>query len=202
MNFISTSCRTILKLAVVFAFGVLLTACGPAANTGFIGTDITGTGLGKELTMMDHDGRQRTLADYKGKALVVFFGFTHCPDVCPTAMAQLSHIMALLGDRAAEVHVLMISVDPERDTPEIMSRYVKAFDKRFIGLTGTPEQLQQTAKSFKAYYAKVADKTRNTYSMDHSASFYIFDKKGQARVLHTGTASAKDLATDIKSVLG
>ncbi|MGE4125660.1 MAG: SCO family protein [Pusillimonas sp.] len=193
--------RAGLKLACALATSLLLAACGPEPKQAFLGSDITGTGLGKDLAMVDHTGQPRTLANYKGKALVVFFGFTHCPDVCPTALAQLAQTTQLLGDRASEVQILMVSVDPERDTPDIMGRYVKAFDDTFIGLTGTPQQLQQTAKSFKAYYAKVPDKINNTYSMDHSASFYLFDKTGQARVLASGTSSAQDLASDIKSIL-
>lgn len=201
MTFAFISCRAFLKLAGTCFLALLLSACGPGPKAVFTGNDITGTGMGKDAEMVDHQGKVRTLADYKGKVLVVFFGFTHCPDVCPTALAQLSQTLELLGSRAKEVQVLMISVDPERDTPEVMSRYVKAFNDSFIGLTGSPEQLQLTAKSFKAYYAKVVDKARNTYSMDHSASFYVFDKAGQVRVLHSGTASAKDLASDIKSLL-
>ena len=201
MTSFSPSRRAGLKLAVALGLSTLLTACGPEPKPSFSGTDISGTGLGKELVMLDHTGQPRTLADYKGKALVVFFGFTHCPDVCPTALAQLAQTLQLLGDRAGEVQIAMISVDPERDTPEIMARYVKAFDNSFVGLTGTPQQLQQTAKSFKAYYAKVPDKANNSYTMDHSASFYLFDKNGQARVLASGTSSAQDLAKDIKSIL-
>ena len=193
--------RACLKLAAALGLGMLLAACGPAPKPQFSGNDISGTGLGKDLAMVDHTGQARTLADYKGKVLVVFFGFTHCPDVCPTALAQLAQATQLLGKRASEVRVAMISVDPERDTPEVMSRYVKAFDNDFVGLTGTPQQLQQTAKSFKAYYAKVPDRANNSYTMDHSASFYLFDKTGQARVLASGTTPAQDLAADIKSLL-
>ena len=193
--------RAWLKRIAALGISLILAACTPEPESSFIGSDISGTGLGSALNQVDHTGQVRTLADYQGKVLVVFFGFTHCPDVCPTALAQLAQANELLGDRAADVQVIMVSVDPERDTPEIMGRYVNAFDKRFVGLTGTPQQLQQTAKSFKAYYAKVPDKANNSYTMDHSASFYLFDASGQARVLVSGTATAQDIATDIKSLL-
>src|SRR3546814_10378172 len=117
------------------------------------------------MAMIDGSGQLRTLADYKGKVVVVFFGFTQCPDVCPTAMAELSQTMELLGDDAAKVQVLMISVDPERDTPEVLSAYVKAFNPNFVGLTGKTEQLSQTAKYFKAYYAKSAGAKPGKYSI-------------------------------------
>ena len=193
--------RHLLKFTAAIGTCIALAACSPAPSSSFIGSDISGTGLGSDLAMVDQTNQQRTLADYKGKVLVIFFGFTHCPDVCPTALAQLAQANALLGDRANEVQVIMVSVDPERDTPDVMARYVRAFDNRFVGLTGTPQQLQQSAKSFKAYYAKVPDKNNNSYTMDHSASFYLFDKAGQARVLASGNATAQDLATDIKLLL-
>src|SRR5690606_36145150 len=141
----------------------------------FIGSDITGTHLGRDMAMVDGNGQLRTLADYKGKVTVVFFGFTQCPDVCPTAMAELAQTMELLGDDAQKVQVLMISVDPARDTPEILKAYVSAFNPNFVDLTGTEEQLSTTAKSFKAYYAKSPGATPDQYSMDHASSFYVFD---------------------------
>ncbi len=193
--------RSMLKWLGSASLALMLTACGPDPKPQFNGSDISGTGLGSMLSMVDHTGQPRTLADYKGKVLVVFFGFTHCPDVCPTALAHIAQSLSLLGEQAKDVQVLMVSVDPERDTPQVMANYVKAFNSDFAGLTGTPEQLKETARSFKAYYAKVPDSKNNTYTMDHSASFYVFDKTGQARVLINGTAPADQLAADIKSLL-
>ncbi|HEY9573587.1 MAG TPA: SCO family protein [Pusillimonas sp.] len=188
------------RLLITLPLAAALAACGKK-EVAFKGSDISGTKLGREMAMVDGSGKLRTLADYKGKAVVVFFGFTQCPDVCPTAMAELSQTMELLGDDAAKVQVLMISVDPERDTPEVLSAYVKAFNPNFVGLTGTPEQLSQTAKSFKAYYAKSAGATPGQYSMDHASSFYILDPEGEARVLVSGNASAQDIANDIRQLL-
>lgn len=193
--------RSLFKLAGAAGLTLMLTACGPDPKPQFHGSDISGTGLGSGLNMIDHTGQPRTLADYNGKALVVFFGFTHCPDVCPTALAHISQSLSLLGDQAKDVQVMMISVDPERDTPEILANYVKAFNPDFAGLTGTTDQLKETARSFKAFYAKVPDRSNNTYTMDHTASFYLFDKNGQARVLVNATAPADQLAADIKALL-
>jgi protein SCO1/2 len=200
MSAFSSQRRRLIATAIATATAVALAGCGPK-KAAFIGSDITGTKLGQEMAMVDGNGDQRSLADYKGKVVVVFFGFTHCPDVCPTAMAELAQAMELLGKDAAQVQVLMISVDPQRDTPAIMSEYVKAFDPSFVGLTGTPDQLSKTAKSFKAYYGKSAGATPDQYSMDHASSFYIIDKNNEARVLVSGNAPAKDMASDIKQLL-
>ena len=200
MSVFSSKRRTLISAAATLALAPVLSACGKEEPT-FMGSDITGTELGKDMAMVDGSGQLRTLADYKGKVVVVFFGFTQCPDVCPTAMAELSQTMELLGDNAAQVQILMISVDPERDTPEILSAYVSAFNPDFVGLTGTPEQLSTTAKSFKTYYAKSPGPTPEQYSMDHASSFYIIDQEGEARVLVSGNASAQDIASDINQLL-
>ncbi|OWT64168.1 SCO family protein [Candidimonas nitroreducens] len=178
----------------------LLAGCQKAAPK-FQGSDISGTDIGSGLAMVDGSGKLRTLADYKGKVLVVFFGYTHCPDVCPTSMAELAQAMGLLKDEAKQVQVVMITVDPQRDTSKILNAYVKAFDPSFEGLTGTPEQLHKTAQSFRAYYAKAPGPTPEQYAMDHSSSFYIIDKQGQARVLLNGNATAKMIAGDIQQLL-
>jgi protein SCO1/2 len=151
--------------------------------------------------MTDAAGRTRTLADYKGKVVVVYFGYTHCPDVCPTSMAELAQVMTQLQDDAKKVRVIMISVDPKRDTPAIVDHYAKAFNPSFIGLSGTPGQLAQTAKSFKAYYSKEPAKSPGQYAMDHSSMFYIIDQKGEARVIINSTVPPDVVANDIKLLL-
>ncbi|MCC2595941.1 SCO family protein [Pusillimonas sp. MFBS29] len=200
MSVFSSKRRTVLSVAAMVGLVPMLSACGKEELT-FTGSDITGTKLGQEMVMVDGSGQERTLASYKGKVVLVFFGFTQCPDVCPTAMAELAQTMELLGEDADKVQVLMISVDPERDTPEILSAYVSAFDPRFVGLTGTPEQLSTTAKSFKAYYAKAPGPTPDQYTMDHASSFYLIDAEGEARALISGNASADDIASDIRQLL-
>lgn len=196
--------RTLLTAGAIMLALPVLSACSqePAETPlEFNGSDISGTGLGREMAMQDASGTTRSLDDYKGKVTLVFFGFTQCPDVCPTAMAELAQSMELLGDDASQAQVIMISVDPERDTPEILAEYVTAFHPDFVGLGGTPEQLQVTAKSFKAFYAKAAGPTPEQYSMDHSSSFYVFDKSGDVRVLIAGNAPADEIAQDIRQLL-
>lgn len=167
----------------------------------FEGNDITGSHLGRDLDMIDTTGQRRTLADFRGKILLVFFGYTQCPDVCPTAMAQAAQTMQLLGDQARDVRVIMVSVDPARDTPDILGAYVKAFDPSFIGLTGTPEQLDKTARSFKAFYAKEPGPSPEHYAMNHSSAFYLMDREGEARALLGPSLTPEDMAHDIKLLL-
>ncbi len=167
----------------------------------FEGNDITGSHLGRDLDMVDSTGQRRTLADFRGKILLVFFGYTQCPDVCPTAMAQAAQTMQLLGDRARDVRVIMVSVDPARDTPDILGAYVRAFDTSFIGLTGTPEQLDKTARSFKAFYAKEPGPTPERYAMNHSSAFYLMDREGEARALLGPSLTPEDMAHDIELLL-
>jgi protein SCO1/2 len=193
--------RSFLLASTLGAVSLALAGCDSASKAEFIGSDITGTRLGVDLALQDSAGKTRRLEDYKGKVALMFFGFTHCPDVCPTAMAELAQTMEILGKDASQVQVVMITVDPERDTPEILAQYVQAFNPTFTGLWGTPEQLSATAKSFKAFYAKSPGATPDAYSMDHASSFYIFDKKGEVRVLARGDASAQDIASDIRQLL-
>ncbi len=167
----------------------------------FEGNDITGSHLGRDLDMIDTTGQRRTLADFRGKILLVFFGYTQCPDVCPTAMAQAAQTMQLLGDQARDVRIIMVSVDPARDTPDILGAYVKAFDPSFIGLTGTPEQLDKTARSFKAFYAKEPGPSPEHYAMNHSSAFYLMDREGEARALLGPSLTPEDMAHDIKLLL-
>jgi len=191
--------RRVLRGAAGLAAALALAACGQQPPE-FRGSDITGTQLGRGLSLVDHNGAPRTLADYAGKVVVVFFGFAQCPDVCPTSLAELAQVMKTLGEDAGRVQVLMVTVDPERDTPEVLRQYVTAFDPRFVGLTGTPEQIKQAAASFKVYYAKV-QRDGGDYTMDHTAAFYLLDGKGEARVLASNNAGAEALAHDIEQLL-
>lgn len=201
MSVFHFSRRGLLRGAAALALVGLLSACSEPAPS-FKGNDISGTELGKSLTLTDHNGQARTLKDFEGKVTVAFFGFTQCPDVCPTALAELSQVMSQLGNDAERVQVLMISVDPERDTGEVLKQYVTTFDPRFLGLTGTPEQVKQAAASFKAYYAKVPTEGGKNYTMDHTAAFYLLDAKGESRVLANNKLGADALTHDIKVLLG
>ncbi|HUH87025.1 MAG TPA: SCO family protein, partial [Pusillimonas sp.] len=172
-----TSIFSLRTLFTTFALAAALVLAGCGNDKAeFRGSDISGTKLGADLAMVDHNGHSRTLIDYRDKVVLVFFGFTQCPDVCPTSMSQLAHAMELLGTDADQVQVLMVSVDPERDTPDVLRSYVTAFDPSFVGLTGTPEQLAATAKSFRAFYSKVPTPGGDDYTMDHGSSFYILDR--------------------------
>ena len=187
-----------LALAVPWA----LAACGEKGPA-FKGSGITGTHLGKDWTLTDFNGQPRTLASFTGKVLVVFFGYTQCPDVCPTSLAELADVMHKLGPDADKVQVLFITIDPARDTAEILKQYATTFDPRFLALRGTPEETRKVAAAFKAYYAKVPGKSgaADDYTMDHTAAFYLFDTKGEARVLANHDASADSLVHDIKILL-
>jgi len=200
LSVFSNGRRRLMAAAVSLAFTAALAGCGEKQPE-FLGSDISGTHLGKDMALQDTSGKPHTLADYEGKVVVVFFGYTQCPDVCPTSMATLGQAMEQLGDDAGKVQVLMISVDPERDTPEILQAYVSAFNPAFVGLRGTPEELSATAKSFKAYYAKVPGSAPGQYAMDHAASFYLFDKDGEVRALINSNAPADDIVHDIRQLL-
>jgi protein SCO1/2 len=166
------------------ALAALLTGCeksGPSLN--FRSTDITGAEFGKSFTLVDHNGQARTLGDYRGKVVVVFFGFTHCPDVCPTTLAELARAVKQLGPDGERVQVLMITVDPERDTPEILKQYVTALDPRFVGLTGDPDAIARTAREFKVFHQKSPGPSAETFSVDHSSGSYVFDPQGRLRLL-------------------
>ena len=180
---------------------VLLVGCGAQSGPKFEATDVTGADFGRNFTLTDHNGKPRTLADFRGKAVVVFFGYTQCPDVCPTTMAALKQAMEKLGPDADRVQVLFITVDPERDTQDLLSKYVPAFDPRFLGLYGDADATARTAKEFKVIYQKVPGTTPGQYSMDHSAGTYIYDPQGRLR-LYVGQAQGADVfAHDLKALL-
>lgn len=143
-------------------------------------TDVTGAGIGKELNLTDHNGRLRTLADFRGKVVTVFFGFTHCPDACPTTLAEMAQVVRELGPDGGKVQVLFVTVDPERDTPEVLGKYVPSFHPSFLGLYGDAEATAHAAKEFKVYYQK--QPAKGGYSVDHSAGTFILDREGRVRL--------------------
>ncbi len=163
-------------------------------------TDVTGASFGKEFTLTDHHGKRRTLADFQGKVVTVFFGFTHCPDVCPTTLVEMAGVMKKLGGDAARVQVLFVTVDPERDTVEVLQRYMPAFHPTFLGLTGSAEDIARTAKEFKIFYQK-QKLPDGSYSMDHSAGTYILDGQGRLRLFAQYGAGAPTLLHDIRLLL-
>jgi protein SCO1/2 len=186
------------SLSITICSLALLAAC-EGGGPKFKSTDITGADYGKSLELPDTDGRVRRLADFRGKAVVVFFGFTHCPDVCPTTLADMAGVMKKLGPEAQRVQMLFITVDPERDTPGDLEKYVHAFDPSFIALRGDAKQTQATARDFKIYYEK--RKEGASYTVDHSAQSYVFDPQGRLRLLVRPQQIAADLPEDLRVLL-
>jgi len=185
--------------ALALAAGCGERAAGPAVP--FKGVDITGADYGRELALPDVDGRVRTLADFKGKAVVVFFGFTHCPDVCPTTMAELADVKRQLGADGERLQAVFVTVDPERDTPEKLKGYMAAFDPSFVALRGTPAQTEALAKSFKAYYKKVPGADADSYTVDHTAGSYVFDPQGRLRLFVRYGQPVPDWVSDLRQLL-
>lgn len=179
----------------------VLAGCNFNKEPELYGTDITGASFANTLSLTDHTGKQRTLEDFKGKVVVLFFGYTHCPDVCPTTMSDLAQAMKMLGPKSDEVQVLFVTVDPERDTQQVLADYVPSFDSRFIGLYGTPEQMAETAKNFKIFYSKQASAGKSDYTIDHSAGVYVFDKQGHVRIYIKYGEKPQEIASDLKTLL-
>lgn len=191
-----------LLVFIVAALAVLIAGCnraGDAAAPGFRGIDLTGAPYGRNFRLTDADGRERTLADYKGKAVLMYFGFVQCPDVCPTALIRAAKVKQLLGADGDKLQVIFITVDPERDTPEVIKAYTAAFDPSFIGLYGDAKRTRETADEFKVYYKQVP--TGSSYTMDHSALSYAFDPQGRLRLALRHEQTAEDYAHDLRQLL-
>jgi protein SCO1/2 len=187
--------------AATVALLALLAACGPSApRTPFQGVDVTGSSIGDDLALRDPSGKPRSLADFRGKVVVVAFGYTHCPDVCPMTLANLANARRKLGKQGDEVQVLFVSVDPKRDTPDLLGRYVTAFDPTFIGLGGDPADVQRTIKDFRLYVEE-RPLGNGDYSVDHSAQIFAYDRKGQLRLVMPQTATPDALASDLRVLL-
>ena len=187
-------------LACTTAFA--LTACKDESKPKFQGVDVTGADYAKDLPLTDVNGQKRSLKDFSGKVVAVFFGYTQCPDVCPTTLQELLEVKQALGADGAKLQPIFVSLDPERDTPEVLKAYLANFDESFVGLTGTPEELAAVAKDFKIFFKKVPGKTEGTYTLDHSAGTYLFDTQGRLRVYERYGAGPQLLAQDVKALLG
>jgi protein SCO1/2 len=195
--------KKLLPLLVAASLAFSLSGCDklPGKQASFQNTDVTGLDYAKAFSLTDHTGKPRTLADYKGKVVVVFFGYTQCPDVCPTTMAEMAGVMQKLGPQADQVQVLFITLDPERDTQQLLANYVPAFDKRFVGLYGTPDQTAKTAKEFKVFYSKVPGTAPGSYTIDHTAGSYVFDREGRLRLFIRHGGGADPIVHDIRQLL-
>lgn len=193
-------------LAALGALGALaassmLGACSEPSRASFNSIDVTGATFGQGFSLTDFNGQARTLADYKGKVVALFFGFTQCPDVCPSTLAKLSEVVKSLGPDADRLQVVFITVDPERDTPELLKQYVPAFDPSFIGLHGTPEQTAAVVKAYKAYVGKVQGKTPSSYTIDHSTFTYLYDPQGRLRLMARHEIEVQALAEDVRALM-
>ena len=185
--------------ALFLSLALLLSACTETRK--FVSTDLSMVDWGKDFKLTDHNGQARSLGDFKGKAVVLFFGYTQCPDVCPTTLATMRDTLKLLGDDAARVQVLFVTLDPARDTVELLAAYVPLFDPNFIGLRGDDAAIAMLAKDFKVFYVKQPGTTPDNYSIDHSTGSYAFDPQGRLRLLLRHGETPANVAADLKLLL-
>jgi protein SCO1/2 len=192
----------ILKAICLILLISFLSACKPSGGANkFVATDITGADFGQSFSLTDHTGKLRTMADFKDKIVVLFFGYTHCPDVCPTTMHDLKLAMKLLGDQSNQVQVLFVTLDPARDSQALLAQFIPSFDPRFIALRGSEEEIAATAAVFKIYAKKIEAQGKGGYTVDHSAGMYVFDKEGKIRLYVDYGEKPADIANDIKQLL-
>ena len=192
--------KTIAASALLISATALFSACAEK-KAEFKGVDITGAEYARDLPLTDHNGQPRHLKDFAGKVVVVFFGFTQCPDVCPTSMQELAEVKRTLGADGERLQGIFVTVDPERDTAEVLKAYMANFDPTFLALRGNAQELAAVAKDFKIYYKKVDGKTPTSYTMDHSAGSYVYDTAGRLRVYHRYGSGAAALAADVATLL-
>jgi protein SCO1/2 len=192
--------RTLLSSLAAGA-ALMATGCADSSKPQFKSVDITGADYAKDFNLPDQHGKPRTLQDFRGKAVIVFFGFTQCPDVCPTTLAEIAQAKKLLGADGDKVQGIFVTVDPERDTADVLKAYMANFGPDFVALRGSPEQLAAMAKDYKVYYKKVEGKTPGSYTMDHSAASYVYDPQGRLRLYTRYGSGPQALTDDLKLLL-
>ncbi len=192
--------KTIAACALLVSAGGMLTACSKGKPE-FRGVDISEVDYARDFPLPDHNWQQRSIKDFSGKVVVVFFGYTQCPDVCPTTMQEMAEVKRMLGKDGDRLQAIFVTVDPERDTADMLKAYMGNFDPSFLALRGTPEQTAAVAKDFKIYYKKVDGKTPTSYTMDHSAGSYIYDTQGRLRVYYRYGSGVEALAADVRTLL-
>lgn len=192
--------KLIASWAVIAGAAGFISACSPQ-QAAFASVDVTGAEYAKNFELTDHNGQVRRVQDFAGKVVVMFFGYTQCPDVCPTTMTELAEVKKALGKDGDRLQALFVTVDPQRDTPEVLKGYMANFDPSFLALTTTPEKLVELAKEYKIYFKKVDGKTPTSYTMDHSAGSYVYDTKGQLRLFTRYGSGPKVLTEDIRILL-
>jgi protein SCO1/2 len=186
------------RLAVI-VLAAMLAACSDAPR--FNNVDITGANYAKDFRLTDFNGKPRSLADFKGKIVVVFFGYTQCPDVCPTTMTDMAEVKRRLGPDGDKLQVIFVTLDPERDTPQVLAQYVPAFDPSFLALYGNRDETAAIAKDFKVFYQKVPGRTETSYTIDHTAGSYVFDREGRIRLFLRHAGGVEPIVADIKTLL-
>lgn len=191
---------SMLRGGVIILLACGLLACGPGAPP-FSSTDITGASFGRDFALTDHHGQRRTLADFRGRAVVIFFGYTHCPDVCPTAMERFNQVLQRMAGDAARVQVLFVTLDPERDTREVLAKYVPFFNPGFLGLVGSVDEVAATAKEFRVYFSKRTATGAGGYTVDHWAGAYAFDPAGRLRLYIAPETPIDAVAGDLRRLL-
>ncbi len=195
-----TAIQFIAQYALFAGAAGLIAACSPQ-QAAFSSVDVTGAEYAKGFELTDHNGQVRHLTDFAGKVVVMFFGYTQCPDVCPTTMTELAGIKKALGKDGDRLQALFVSIDPHRDTPDVLKGYMANFDPSFLALTASPDKLAELAKEYKIYYKKVDGKTPSSYTMDHSAGSYVYDTKGQLRLFTRYGSDPKGLTEDVRILL-
>ena len=194
-------CFRFLALLVGLSAPVFLSSCDSKIEPDFLSTDITGASFGRDFKLLDHNGDLRSLADFRGKVIVLFFGYTNCPDICPSIMAKLAGAVKNIGKDSNHVQVLFISVDPEHDTPALLKQYVSTFNPNFLGLSGDLETTRNIAKEFKIAFQRQAEETQDSYVMEHSAGTYILDQEGKLRLYVNTNTDMEIISHDILELL-
>lgn len=192
--------KVVTGFMLAFLLASLLAACSEQKQ-GFKNTDLTGLSYARDFALNDTNGKPHSLAEFKGKAVVIFFGYTQCPDVCPTTMVEMAAVMQQLGALAERVQVIFITLDPERDTPAVLAQYVPGFDKRFLALTGDAAAIAKTAQEFKVVYQKVPGKQAGSYSIDHTAASFVYDPQGRIRLFVRNGQGPQPLVHDLQLLL-
>jgi len=189
------------KIVLLFLILICLVSCQNSNQQTFVGTDISSVRMDTAFSLKDFNGRIRTLEDFKGKVVVLFFGFTHCPDICPTTLTDLKKTMVLLKDKASAVQVIFITLDPARDTEEVLKKFIPTFNSSFLGLTGTESDIDKVANQLKIFNKKVNDGSKAGYTIDHSAGLYVIDKKGSVKLHISNGQKPEDLASDLAKLI-
>jgi len=189
------------KIVLLFLILICLVSCQNSNQQTFVGTDISSVRMDTAFSLKDFNGRIRTLEDFKGKVVVLFFGFTHCPDICPTTLTDLKKTMVLLKDKASAVKVIFITLDPARDTEDVLKKFIPTFNSSFLGLTGTESDIDKVANQLKIFNKKVNDGSKAGYTIDHSAGLYVIDKKGSIKLHISNGQKPEDLASDLAKLI-